>query len=98
MAGDLDWEDNPDPKFRDTCDRILVLWQVELEPIERTVLKELQRRHFFTDLEKLGNFLLETHMSELGGIKFMERYYSIFFYNNLSLFLQKRAKSVKALN
>lgn len=52
MAGDLDWDDNSETQFRSTCERILTLWQVELEPIERTVLKELQRRHFFTNLEE----------------------------------------------
>lgn len=59
MAGDLDWDDNSDVKFRDTCERILTLWQTELEPIEQTVLKELQRRHFFTDLEKQMIVLME---------------------------------------
>ncbi len=65
MAGDLDWEDNPDPKFRDTCSRILALWQAELEPIERTVLKELTRRHFFTDLEIQMISLIEAYRKEL---------------------------------
>lgn len=51
MVGDLDWDDNSDPQFRDVSERILTLWQTELEPIEQTVLKELQHRHFFTDLE-----------------------------------------------
>jgi hypothetical protein len=35
MAGDLDWDDNCDPKFSETCDRILNLWQQpDLEPVE----------------------------------------------------------------
>jgi hypothetical protein len=59
MVGDLDWDDNSEPKFRDTCDRILALWQTELEPIEQTVLKELQHRHFFTDLETQMLSLME---------------------------------------
>lgn len=59
MAGDLDWEDHSDVRFRDTCERILALWQTELEPIEQTLLKELQRRHFFTDLEMQMISLME---------------------------------------
>jgi hypothetical protein len=59
MAGDLDWEDSSDVQFRQTCNRILALWQNELEPIEQTLLKELQRRYFFTDLEKQMISLLE---------------------------------------
>ena len=59
MADDLDWNDNSDARLRDTCERLLVLWQTELEPIEQTVLKELQRRHFFTDLETQIISLLE---------------------------------------
>ncbi len=59
MAGDLDWDDNSDIEFRQTCTRILALWQNELEPIEQTLLKELQHRYFFTDLEKQMISLLE---------------------------------------
>lgn len=59
MACDLDWNDFNDDVFQHTCERILELWQTELEPIERTVLKELQRRHFFTDLEKQMISLME---------------------------------------
>ena len=51
MADDLDWDDNSDAQFRVNCERLLTLWQTELEPIEQTVLKELQQRQFFTDLE-----------------------------------------------
>ena len=53
---------------------------------------------FFTDLAKLGNFLLETHMNELGGIKIMERYNNVIFDNNLSCILRKHVESVKAPN
>lgn len=51
MADDLDWDDNSDAEFRVNCERLLTLWQTELEPIEQTVLKELQQRQFFTELE-----------------------------------------------
>lgn len=51
-----------------------------------------------TDLGKLVNFLLETHMSDLGAIQVMERYYNIIVDNNLSRFLRKHAESVKAPN
>lgn len=52
IASDLDWEQNSDPQFRDTCDRILKLWQkAELEPVEENLLKFWQRRYFFTELE-----------------------------------------------
>lgn len=47
------------------------------------------------DLGKFMNFLLETHMSDLGGIQVMERYHNIIFDNNLSRFLRKHAESVK---
>lgn len=49
-ASDLN-RDNVLDVHRETCDRILALWQTELEAIEQTVLQELQRRQFFTDLE-----------------------------------------------
>lgn len=65
MVGDLDWDDNSDPKFRDASERILTLWQTELEPIEQTVLKELQRRHFFTDLELQMISLIEAKRSSV---------------------------------
>ena len=32
MAGDLDWDENSDAQFRHICERILALWQTELEP------------------------------------------------------------------
>ncbi len=51
MTDDLDWDDNSDAQYRVNCERLLTLWQTELEPIEQTVLKELQQRQFFTDLE-----------------------------------------------
>jgi len=47
MADDLDWDDNSDAQFRVNCERLLTLWQTELEPIEQTVLKELQRQFFY---------------------------------------------------
>lgn len=60
MAGDLDWEDNTDPKFRNTCERILKLWQqTDLEPVEENLLKFLQRRRFFTDTEVQMIVLME---------------------------------------
>lgn len=65
MADDLDWNDNSDAQLRDICDRLLALWQTELEPIEQTVLKELQRRHFFTDLEVQIISLLEAKRPSL---------------------------------
>ena len=63
MAGDLDWNDNSHAQFRQICERILALWQTELEPIEQTVLKELQHRHFFTDLEIQMISLMESKHS-----------------------------------
>ena len=53
---------------------------------------------FISYLGNFVNFLLETHMSELGGIQVMERYYNIIFDNNLSRYLRKHDESVKALN
>jgi hypothetical protein len=64
MSGDLDWENNPGPKFRNTCERILNLWQqAELEPVEENLLKFLQRRRFFTDLEMQIVALMEAKRS-----------------------------------
>lgn len=64
MAGDLDWEDNPEQEFRSICERILTLWQqVELEPVEENLLKFLQRRRFFTDLEMQMLALMEAKRS-----------------------------------
>ena len=60
--------------------------------------EEVGSLEFITNLDKLANFLLETHMSEMGGIQFMERYHYISFYNNLSRFLWKCVESAKALN
>ncbi len=52
MVGDLDWNDNLDPKFRDTCERILTLWRKpQLEPVEENLLNFFQKRHYFSDLE-----------------------------------------------
>lgn len=60
MASDLDWEQNSDPQFCDTCNRILALWQkAELEPVEENLLKFWQRRYFFTNLELRVISLLE---------------------------------------
>lgn len=59
MADDLDWDDNSDAEFRVNCERLLRLWQTELEPIEQTVLKELQQRQFFTELETQIVILME---------------------------------------
>lgn len=63
MADDLDWDDNSEAQFRVNCKRLLTLWQTELEPIEQTVLKELQRRQFFTDLETQIVTLMEAKHS-----------------------------------
>lgn len=64
MAGDLDWDDNSDPKKSETCDRILNLWQQpDLEPVEENLLQFLQRRHFFTNLEVQIISLMETKRS-----------------------------------
>ncbi len=50
-ASDLNRDDVLEVHSRETCERILALWQTKLEAIEQTVLQELQRRQFFTDLE-----------------------------------------------
>ncbi|MBV9388054.1 MAG: hypothetical protein JOZ78_16660 [Chroococcidiopsidaceae cyanobacterium CP_BM_ER_R8_30] len=51
QAGHLKQNNKADALFLDTCKRIMALWQTELESIEQMVLKELQRRPVFTDLE-----------------------------------------------
>ncbi|MBV9386783.1 MAG: hypothetical protein JOZ78_10190 [Chroococcidiopsidaceae cyanobacterium CP_BM_ER_R8_30] len=62
---DLERDNNCDARFRETCDRILSLWQTELEPIEQVTLKELQHRQFFTDLETQIVSCMETKHSNL---------------------------------
>ncbi|MBV9386787.1 MAG: hypothetical protein JOZ78_10210, partial [Chroococcidiopsidaceae cyanobacterium CP_BM_ER_R8_30] len=37
--------------FFEICERVMALWQTRLEAIEQMLLKELQSRQFFTDLE-----------------------------------------------
>ncbi len=60
MTSDLDWDDNLDIEFYQTANQILNLWQQQdLEPVEENLLKFLQRRHFFTDLEKQIISLME---------------------------------------
>ena len=64
MAGDLDWDDNLDPKKSETCSHILNLWQQpELEPVEENLLRFLQHRHSFTDLEVQMLALMEAKRS-----------------------------------
>lgn len=64
MAGDLDWDDNSDPKFSETCVRILNLWQQpDLEPVEENLLNFLQHRHFFSNLEVQMITLMEVKRS-----------------------------------
>ena len=61
MAGDLDWDINSEPQFRDACARVLNLWQqTDLEPVEENLLKFFQRRPFFTELEEQMISLMES--------------------------------------
>ncbi|MBV8885996.1 MAG: hypothetical protein JO235_18655 [Chroococcidiopsidaceae cyanobacterium CP_BM_RX_35] len=73
MASDLNWDDNSDAQFRETCERILVLWQTELEAIEQTVLTELQHRQFFTDLETQMICFMEAKLSGASQARFGRR-------------------------
>jgi hypothetical protein len=66
MVGDLDWNDNLDPKFRDTCERILALWRKpQLEPVEENLLNFFQKRHYFSDLELKMIDLMENDPPQL---------------------------------
>ena len=61
MAGDLDWDINSEPQFRDACARVLNLWQqTDLEPVEENLLMFFQRRPFFTELEEQMISLMES--------------------------------------
>jgi|GEM_PF-1743979 len=51
QASDLQRKHNSDERFFEICERVMALWQTRLEAIEQMLLKELQSRQFFTDLE-----------------------------------------------
>jgi len=60
---DLKRDENSEVQFHQTCERILALWQTELEAIEQTLLQELLHRQSFTDLETQMICWLETKRS-----------------------------------
>ncbi|MBV9389449.1 MAG: hypothetical protein JOZ78_23755 [Chroococcidiopsidaceae cyanobacterium CP_BM_ER_R8_30] len=64
LTSDLNWDENLNTQFRETCERILALWQTELEAIEQTVLAELQQRQSFTDLETQIVCFIEAKLSK----------------------------------
>lgn len=55
-------DENLDVQYYQTCERILALWQTKLEAIEQAVLKELQQRRSFTELEIQMICLMETKL------------------------------------
>jgi len=63
MALDLIRHEKLTSQFREPCQKILNLWQEELELMEETILRELQHKEAFTPWEiKLISWIESQHI------------------------------------